>query len=64
MAEAAEAKVKDFAKQEKEAQKYNALARHGQEMLEAALSLEQTLQGPVMSELFRSVRTEGCVLHD
>ena len=63
-AEAAEMKAKDFPKQDKEAEKDNANARHGQEMLEAALALEQTLQGPALSELFKSVRTEGCVLHD
>ena len=63
-AEAAERKAKEFAEQDKEAKKDNALTRHGQEMLEAALALEQTLQGPAMSEFFRSVRTEGCVLRD
>lgn len=61
---AAEVKAKEFAEQDEEAKKDNALGRHGQEMLEAALALEQTLQGPAMSEFFRSVRTEGCVLHD
>ncbi len=51
-------------KREKEAKEDGVLARRGEEMLKAARVLEQTLQGPAMSEFFRSIRTEGCGLCD
>ena len=61
--EAAEEKKKKAGEsltKEKDEKQEKEQYQRGVEMLDAAIALEEFVQGPDMSEHFRALRTEGC----